>query len=672
MEKRIKVGLVVLLLIVAPVAGAAIQVGFIGVSNNESGLPVSVPGGPGATVTGNFDLSNETGSVDQSTLQYNTSVGSAVFEANGDANATLPASSLDGDWVNLSEVHASNAALTVRTGEVAPATVNGGVDELRYPTASKIDATDTEVDFYLSASGPGEVTLRNLPASTTLWVETAGSGQTLDRVTTDASGTATIDVSSTNGREGVYLYANSPPNVDDASLSPNTTASTVGTPPITLEANVSDSDLGSVSNESLTVELYVDGEKRGETNPTSSGTTSFTLDSVAGGEHTWHVEVVDNTGARTTSATATFGVPAELKVFNESAPTELVDNTTLRIRFFGSGGLVVERTVTDGTLDLIGLPVGERFVVTISDDNDQFYYRRIIIESLYEQSEIYLLPRSIDGAEVEFFLQDYTGGEFTPAETRLFVEVPINKDYDGDGEAETRYRTALGDNFGAAGAFPAVLEANERYRLRIVNQQGNTRVLGSYIATQGDVETITVKGLTFDPPTGQGYQTVLNLSDPADTNRTLTWKYIDPTDSTTQLHVEVVSQSGDVLYTDTVDATLGNYSIYDLQLANDTSYTLDWSVTRNGEEVAAERPVGGGAIGIEIPLPSQWLGTLGMITVVFTLSLAGAQKTTYVAMSAVAMAGILMALQAVAIYPPLWWLAALIAAGSHLRTMQGG
>jgi len=671
MEKRIKVGLVVLLLVAAPVAGAAIQAGFIGVSNNSSGLPVQVPDGPSATIIGDFDLSTETGAVDSSTLQYNTSVGNATFEANGDASTTLPASSLDGDWVNLSQVDATNAALTVRTGEVAPATISGDVDQLRYPQASKIDATDNQVDFYLDASGSGEITLRNLPASTTLWVETAGSGQTLDRVTTDASGTATIDVQSTNGLEGVYLYANSPPNVDDSSLTPNTTASTVDLLPITLEANVSDPDLGSVSGESLTVEWYVNGSKRGETSVSSNGTTSFTLDNVVAGEHSWHVEVVDDAGERTTSASAEFATPAELEVFNESAPTELVDNTSLRIRFFGAGDEVVERTVSDGKLNMTGLPVGQRFVVSVSDDNNKFYYRRIVLESLYEQSEIYLLPRTIDGAEVEFVLQDYTGGEFAPADTTLFIEAPINKDFDGDGDAETRYQNVFGDNFGAAGAFPAVLEANERYRLRIVNDQGNTRVLGSYIATRDEIERITVKGLTFDPPSGQGYETNFSLNNPENDNRTLTWKYIDPNESTTSLDVKVISESGTIIYEDSTDSTLGNYSIYDLTLANDTSYTLIWEATRNGEQLSVERPIGGGALGIDIPLASQWLGTFGMLAVVFTLSLSGARKTTYVAMSAVTMAGILMALKAVAIYPPLWWLGALIAAGSHLRTMQG-
>jgi len=370
----------------------------------------------------------------------------------------------------------------------------------------------------------------------------------------------------------------------------------------------------------------VNNESVGSATTNSNGTVSVEHTVSEGGSNTYHWVLEDSYGGRSVTETKQISAPAELRVYNESNSTQLVDNTTLRIRFFGSGGDVIERTVSDGTLNLTGLPVGERFVVTVSDDNEKFYYRRIIVESLYEQSEIYLLPRSVDGAEVEFVLQDYTGGAFAPADTTLFIEAPVTKDFDDDGDTETKYQTIFGDNFGAAGAFPAVLEANERYRLRIINDDGDTRTLGSYTATRDEIERITVKGLTFDPPEGEGYDTTLSLNDTDPENRTLTWKYMDPTDSTTRLDVEVISESGETLYSDTVDTELGNYSIYELELANDTSYTLKWSATRNGEELSVERPIGGGAIGIDIPLESQWLGTFGMLAVVFTLSLSGARK----------------------------------------------
>jgi hypothetical protein len=86
--------------------------------------------------------------------------------------------------------------------------------------------------------------------------------------------------------------------------------------------------------------------------------------------------------------------------------------------------------------------------------------------------------------------------------------------------------------------------------------------------------------------------------------------------------------------------------------------------------VGETQPVGADAPLVSIPLQSDWLGTFGLIMVVFVLSLADVRKTSYVAMSAVAVAGMLMAIQAVTIFPPLWFAAALIAVGTHLRTIQ--
>lgn len=558
--------------------------------------------------------------------------------------------------------------------------VEGGATEAlprgRYVSAPH-DAESVE-------QGWTNLTLQNATADVTWQEDADGDGSwanvtsttvsSTQNLTQDLSGTTSdhwrvrVDIEKTGSDpvaeihdEGLLFEASTPTLSD-----PDPTGQT-GSYDGDVSIDVSDPDLGLAQGDSVVVEAVNDsGATIGSETVSTNGTVTFDYSAPPGqNDITWTLS--DDYNNEITESQS-FTTPATLRIYNESAPSQLVDDAgELRIRFFGDGGDVVTRSTTDGTVSLSGLPANDRFVVTVSDDNEKYYYRRIIISSLYEQSEIYLLPRNATANNVEFRLNDFTGGQFPPSETRLFVEAPIEKDFDEDGANETRYQTIFGDTFGSSGGFPAVLKTNERYRLRLTNEAGDTRVLGSYTATADVVEPLSVRGLSFDPPEGQGWATILTTSDEP---RAATWKFMDPSGQTENLSVQITDDNGSVVYSDQVAGTVENYSVYDVSLQNDTQYTLNWSATRGGQQVGQTRPVGGSDIGIDIPLDADWLGTFGMITVVFALSLADVRKTTYVAMTAVALAGVLMALKAVNIFPPLWWLAAFIAAGAHLNTMQ--
>lgn len=363
--------------------------------------------------------------------------------------------------------------------------------------------------------------------------------------------------------------------------------------------------------------------------------------------------------------------PSRLFIYDESEPSELIDGSaSLRVRFFVDGREeVIERTVTDGTVDLSGLPSDSRFVVTVRENESDFTYRRTIIESLTEQQEIYLLPDSQPSVDVEFRLQDFSG-LYDPSGTTLFIESPITKDFDNDGTDETRYQTIAGDNFGAAGSFPATLRTSERYRLRIVNDP-NERVLGSYTASVSQVETIRIQGLQPEVPDTQGYAT--NTTVFYDNGqRYLTFKFSDESTDTSRFDIEVYERNNPSNVT--LDATQTNgpieeYAAYRVPLRNDTRYVLNWSATRGGDQIGAERIIGG-TNGPTIPLDSDWLGTAALVMITFIGSLAGRQKATYIAISVVSVAGVLMWLRAIDILAPLWWLAAVVAIGGHLRHIQ--
>lgn len=363
--------------------------------------------------------------------------------------------------------------------------------------------------------------------------------------------------------------------------------------------------------------------------------------------------------------------PSQLFIFNESDPDQLIDGSaSLRVRFFVDGReSVIERTVTDGSVDLSGLPSDARFVVTVRENQSDFQYRRTVIESLTEQQEIYLLPDSQPSVDVEFRLQDFSG-LYDASATTLYIESPITKDFDNDGSDETRYQTIAGDNFGAAGSFPATLRTSERYRLRIVNDP-NQRVLGSYTASVSQVETIRIQGLQPEVPQSQNYAT--NITTFYDNGqRYLTFKYSDDSTDTSRFDIEVyeADNPGNVTLDETVTTgPVEEYAAYRVPLRNDTRYVLNWTATRGGTEIGAERILGG-VNGPQIPLDADWLGTAAMTMLAFIGALAGRRKGTYIAMAVVAMAGVLMWLQAIEILAPLWWLAATVAVGGHLRHIQ--
>lgn len=365
--------------------------------------------------------------------------------------------------------------------------------------------------------------------------------------------------------------------------------------------------------------------------------------------------------------------PSVLRFYNETSPTELIDdNVSLRVRAFNGTSGVFQQTVTDGTADLSNFPATDRLIVTIEGNTSQYNYRRAIIESITKQQEIYLLPESANSVDIDFALTDYSGN-YPAGETLIFIEKPITKDFDADGTNETRYQTIAGDTVGPTGRFPATLEKNNRYRVRIAHE-GNERILGGYTATFSGTEEITIRGVDLTPPEGQNYAVKLNVSRGSDGQRDLTWKYVDESTETTEVNFKLINlSSGNVEYQDSKSASvIQEFAVYDIPLTNDTSYAVEWNVTRDGETEGGRIPIGGGGFQVRIPLDPDWLGSSGVVMICFVAALAGARKHSYVAISVVGMTGVLMYLKAIDILVPMWFLAGLIAVGTHLRTMQEG
>jgi len=325
--------------------------------------------------------------------------------------------------------------------------------------------------------------------------------------------------------------------------------------------------------------------------------------------------------------------PAELKVFEEESPSTLVDGITLRVRVFGQeSNTVIERSVTDGTMDLTGIPSDERLVLTVNEDSTNDYaYRRIIIESVEQQQEVYLLNTTSnpDDVDVVFELQDRTGNY--PAEsTRLYIEKPITKDFDGDNSNETRYQTVAGDLFGGTGEFVTVLEGEERYRLRIENAQGDTRMLGSYTAQLNDRVSLDVGQVSLAASGEAGYAAdLLTFTNDTDgdgyAEQFVRVYYIDAERRTEEFSFTLRNRSaGTVVASDTFQGSYGEFSaVYKVaENESDAAYRLTWNATREQadgtDKTISDTEYAGSVPGFwgDIPLDPRWASLIGYVSIV--------------------------------------------------------
>jgi len=251
--------------------------------------------------------------------------------------------------------------------------------------------------------------------------------------------------------------------------------------------------------------------------------------------------------------------PGELEIRNEANPDELIDgNVSLRVRLFAGGDTVVERQVTDGTVSLTGVPTDERLVITVRESNADFTYRRILIESAFATPEIYLLPTSEPSAEVRFRLQDETG-RFDSDSTRLFVEKPITRNN------STEYRVISGDRLGADGEFPTILVDSTRYRLRVENDAGEQRVLGSYTVQGARITTIPIGEVQFTADVSEGAAVQAGLREApegASHNHEVRLVYLDPEGETDDMTVQITNASGTTLRPETTESVGGSTSAY--------------------------------------------------------------------------------------------------------------
>lgn len=452
------------------------------------------------------------------------------------------------------------------------------------------------------------------------------------------------------------LFADRDPQISGANPSGG---KTVSESPVELSINVSDADFSTSQGDTVDVTFIdeSDGSEIGTDTVTENGTATTYWDDVVGGENEWTVEATDEYGNSVEAGPFTFQSPDELAVRDEITGELLTDTASnLTLTFYGDT-TTERRTTTDGTISLTGLPVGEELVVVAEADG--FYNRRIIIDSLTQQQNVYLLNESVESVEVIFTLEDRSG-DFDASNSKLYLEKAVPTE---NGSAETRI--IAGDYFGL-GRFPVVLEQDSRYNLRVENSEGQVYDPGSYTASVADIETIRIGRIQFAPPDGESYTVQHEIVDDEQVGDRLDFQFTDPAEETTDFEVAVFPRSDpdNATYEDSWSAPRANYS-FSTSLNESETYMIEWSATRNGDEIGQRLPAGGNSI-VPVPIGMEWLNGFAMLAVVFTASLGSPRYGSTVAMGAVGMAGMFMLIGWLTIAAPAWWVAATIAVGAHL------
>jgi hypothetical protein len=556
--------------------------------------------GPTVSISGASTFSGTQVFPAADTIRYVSEDGN--FTARGATGSELSVSvdSLDAATVNYTALNLTGEVTVVHETH-ANLTLGGNPSWFEH---RQVAVDDGNVDFrYSGASGSTTVTLRGLPENTRIGFVDTKSNTVLAHADTGGNGVASVTLP--NSQHTIQLMSSR----REASLSNPSPTGALSVPPSELSVQLNDSDYPSDNH---TVEFYLDGDKVAtkSANQNKTVTASINATALTGGQHTWSVRATDGYG-NVIEKGYSFKVPSTLQIRNESAPNQLVDNTTVKVTFYGSD-TVIKRQTDTGTISLEGLPVGGRLIVTASADG--YYSRTVVLQSLYQQDSVYLLPQTnqTDIVEVRFLLEDTTG-EF-PQDSTLYVDRVLNQ------SSETKYRTVVSDEFGVQGV-TTKLQKGERYQIRIRSPDGDMAILGAYTADINETVTLRPDSASVNlssPDTAIGYSASRQ-------NDTLQFEYSDPADETDYLSVRIYERGNEsnVLRPRQTYYDLGNISLAEPLSAaeQNTTWIVEFEGGRDGEPVSGQITVGSGPTNlVPADLDGVWQVSIGVF-VLLTSSL---------------------------------------------------
>lgn len=581
-DRRNTIAFIIIALLVI-VATPAVADTYLSSHFTATGGPYGVQDGPVVNLGGTYEIQSgnpmTADSVNISTLNS----GHVVFTSQARTNATIV--QITGTWTRTDDLDVDGTALTISPSDKSSVAIEGNADRLEWRDTLAADDGQTDV-VYESPGGTSTLTLNGLPSNTQFALVDANSDDVLAVASTDNSGTATFTGLDSGTHDAQLQTSTGGPVITDVSPADG---SMLQQRNVTISAAVNDSDF---PHDSVTGEIYVDGQLEDSETLNANGTVETEVTIATGGDHDIRIEVTDQYGA-TDSVTSDVQVPSTLYLRPVTAPQELlngtgIDATVTLIPRDDSGNIRIEQSVTDGKVNLTDVPVSGRIVAQVQED--QYYTRRILIPSIYDQQSIYLLNTSETAVDVSFELQDNVG-QYPASSTYLIVRRPLDT---GNG---TDWQAVTGDSFDATGSFQTQLQPSVRYQLIVENDQGDRQVLGYYDPPdRSDVEPLPIGTVSISGDIGdEGWTAGAELKE-VNGQATVGYRYFDPDGETTSLTINIYNTTGTEtqVYSSSFPGPIRSQSgaITLPNQAVDGSYRVEFVVDRNDQTTTDSVDVG--------------------------------------------------------------------------------
>lgn len=486
------------------------------------------------------------------------------------------------------------------------------------------------------------VTAANVTIDAAVDEWTGSSWQQVGNTTVSTTGNHTLDISSASNSklrsvvefqneaggttaqlhdESILFEARSP-SIDNASATPTGGLSSDTT---TLEIDVNDSDFATSQGDTVTVEFFVDGASEGTDTLTSNGTASVTTSSLTGGDHTWNATATDDYGLSHESQDFTISIPDTLVIREESPPHGKIMSATVEATFFedeDDDPVILNRTTSDGEINLTGLPVGSEFSVSIHAPG--YNNRTVILEDIFTQNNVFLINKNETTVENRFVVADRSGN-FQPENTEIIVQTHVNQSlYDSGG---FEWLNAGGDDLGADQAYTTDLIEEKRYRLVAQNEEGDKRVLGAYTAeTGGDIQ-LEIGSISLEVPddeTTHAAEAVFNSS-----SENVEFEYVDPASNTGDITLKIYERGNEsnTAHDQTHSGPFGTLRVVQpVDAENVTSWVVEYETTRNGESVTGSFVVGQQQF-VDPGLSDFWRAFIGAAALVIVAGLFGGLRS---------------------------------------------
>lgn len=608
-------------ILIGLVSGAVF--GAITASNNthvSDGVTLESPNGLEVKVWGSTNITGE--NVFQGTgereVVINSSDGNITLASDSNAHAEIhPTTNLTGTWTNITSVTAGSTWIEAYPESKQRTDFRGDIDQI---SIKSITVDDGNSDLWVEGPNGGTATVRayTFPANTKL-IAVDSNGNVLAKDTSDSSGQATFNI----GLSSHTVFFQSVNNKAPSLSNPDPTGE-VSNPPNDVSVDVKDANFN--QGDEVNVKIWHDGTLVKDTNITSNTTVSASIGSINLGVHKWNVTTTDYYGSQTT-ANYTYETPSKLYVVNETVPHDNITGVTVNATITSNGTTVDLQKTGTGEFSLVGLPADLTYVFTVNAPG--YHVREIYIANIFDQQTIYLLDKNVSSVQNTITITDRTG-KFSDDPVIVVERVINTSNVSATPNNGPQWVTMGGDRLGAGGFYVIDLDKNARYRFKVLNTDGDTRVLGEYTAKSSGQIDLEIGTISYDlSGDNQAYEWSTSLTNVSNGAWSAKFAYNDYSNSTEWVYVEIKTRdNGTVLGSNnfTSGAPYGEVS-YTLPVSNSTvennTLVVEWQAKRGGEIITGKRLASGKAI-LNFPMSAMWRSVAFALVTILLAFLVGA------------------------------------------------